>query len=290
MYKLIVIDIDGTLLNSYGKVTNKNKEAIKMAIDKNVNVVLTSGRMPKAIIPIANEVSANKYIISGNGALIYNMEKEEMIYENYLSKEKVLEIIDICEKNSMYYNIYTNNFILTKSLNYNVLFYHNENKKYPEDKKIKINIRDDIYTYVKNYSDHDFLKVTVCDNDKISFDGIINKFEELKDICILKAAHMSRKIIKQGTSEYEISYFYTEVTNKNVNKWIAVEKLMDKLNIKKDEVIAIGDNINDKEMVKNAGLGIVTGNSLPYMKEIADAVVSTNDESGVAEAIEKYIK
>ena len=92
MYKLIAIDIDGTLLDSYSEVSKENKEAIKMAIDKNIYVVLTSGRMPKAILPIANEVCANKYLISGNGAAIYDIEKNEIIYNNYMTKEKVLEI------------------------------------------------------------------------------------------------------------------------------------------------------------------------------------------------------
>ena len=149
MYKLIAMDIDGTLLNSYGEVTDKNKQAINMALQKNIEVVLTSGRMPKAILPIANEINANKYIISGNGAAIYDVQRDEIIYNNYMSKKKLLEIIYICEKNSVFYNLYTNNVILTKSINYNILFYHNENKKNPENKKIKINIIDDIYRYIE---------------------------------------------------------------------------------------------------------------------------------------------
>lgn len=290
MYKLIAIDIDGTLLNSYGEVTEENKKAIKMAIDKNVNVVLTSGRMPKAILPIANEVCANKYLISGNGAAIYDVKKDKTIYNNYMSKEKVLEIIDICEKNSMFYNVYTNNVILTKSLNYNILFYHNENKKNPEDKKIKINVINDIYSYIKDYTGDDLLKITICDSDKMIFNSIMNKLRRLRDIDVLEVAHMSKKIIKHGTEDFEISYFYTEITNENVNKWTAIEQLIKVLNISKEEVMTIGDNINDKEMIENAGIGVVTGNSSPYMKKIADEVVASNNESGVAEAIQKYIK
>ncbi len=289
MFKLITIDIDGTLLNSYGEVSNRNKEAIQKAIDKNINVVLTSGRMPKAILPIANEINSDKYLISGNGATIYDIQKKEIIYNNYMTKKKVLEIIDICEKNSMFYNIYTNNAILTKSLNYNILFYNNENKKNPEDKKIKINVIENLYDYINKYQGEDFLKFTICDSDKMIFKSIINKLKTIRGIDVLEVAHMSKKIIKHGTDDFEISYFYTEITNENVNKWTAIEKLIKILNITKEEVIAIGDNINDKEMVENAGIGIVTGNSSPIMKNIADIVVATNDESGVAEAIDKYI-
>ena len=288
MIKLIAIDIDGTLLNSHGEVPDKNKQAIKQALEKNIDVVLTSGRMPKAIMPIANEVCANKYLISGNGALVYDIQKDEIVYNNYMSKEKVLEIIDLCEKNSVFYNIYTNNSILTKSLSYNILFYYNENKKKAEDKKIKINIVDDMYSYIKNYNGEDLLKITICDNDNMIFNSIINKLKKIKKIDVLEVGHMSRKIIQHGTQDFEISYFYTEITNENVNKWSAIEELIKKMGITKEEVMAIGDNINDKEMIENAGVGIATGNGSPAIKEIADVVVSSNDQSGVAEAIKKY--
>ena len=189
----------------------------------------------------------------------------------------------------MFYNIYTNNEVLTQSLNYNVLFYHNENKKNPENKKIKINLINNLYEYIENYQGNDFLKITICDSDKTVFKSIMSKLKNIRDIDVLEVAHMSRKIIKHGTDDFEISYFYTEITNENVNKWSAIEELIKILNITKENVLALGDNINDKEMIENAGLGIVMGNSSPLMKKIANGVVATNDESGVAEAIEKYI-
>lgn len=289
MYKLIAMDIDGTLLNSYGEVSTKNKEAIELALKKNIEVVLTSGRMPKAILPIANEIKADKYIISGNGAAIYDVQNDKIIYNSYLTKKKVLEIIDICEKNSMFYNVYTNDVILTKSLSYNILFYHNENKRNPEDKKIKINIVDDIYKYVEEYNKEDFLKVTICDNDKFVFKSIMNKIKNIKNVDILEVAHMSKKIIRHGSEEHEIAYYYTEITNKNVNKWTALKELLQLLGIKKEELITIGDNVNDKEMIENAGLGIVTGNASPEMKKIANETVASNNEDGVAEAITRHI-
>ena len=129
MYKLVAMDIDGTLLDSYGNISKENIEAIKKAKEQNIEVVLTSGRMPKAMLAIASEANANNYLICGNGAMIYDVNKEEIIYNNYLSKKKLLEIIKICEENSIYYNVYTNDVIVTKSLNYNLLYYQNENLK-----------------------------------------------------------------------------------------------------------------------------------------------------------------
>ena len=100
---------------------------------------------------------------------------------------------------------------------------------------------------------------------------------------------MSRKTVKKGTENIEIGYYYTEITNKNVNKWVALQYLMKKLNIKKEEVMAIGDNVNDKEMILNAGLGVAMGNSAPYIKELGDIIVKNNNEDGVSEAIENYL-
>ena len=289
MYKLIAIDLDGTLLNSYGEVSEVNKQAINMAIKKNIEVVLTSGRMPKAILPIANEINANNYIISANGASVYDVKNDEIIYNNYISKEKTLEIIDICEKNNMFYSLYTNNVILTKSLNYNILYYNSENKNKSEDKKIKINIISDMYKYIQEYKNDDFLKFTICDSSEIVFRSVINKLKSIKNIDILEVSHMSKKIISYGSEEHEVSYYYTEITNRNVNKWTALQELIKKLGIQKEEVIAIGDNINDQDMIINAGLGIATGNSSPKVQEIADRVVASNNENGVAEGINKYI-
>ena len=291
MYKLIAIDLDGTLLNSYGEISEENKKAIKMALDKNVEIVLTSGRIINSIKNFANEVSANKYLISGNGALIYDIQKEEVIYDKYMDKSKVLKVIEICEENSIYYSVYTDKSgIITKSLNYNILFYHNENMNKPDNKKININITQNIYEYVKKSEIDKFSKISICDKDKIIFSSIIKKLRNIKKVDVLDVAHMSRKIIRTGTLNVPVEYYYTEIINEHVNKWEAIKFLINKLNIKPEEVMTIGDNINDKEMLENAGLGVVMGNSAPYIKKMGKVVVADNNSNGVAEAITKYLK
>ena len=98
---------------------------------------------------------------------------------------------------------------------------------------------------------------------------------------------MSRKIIKQGTEEIKLEYFYTEVSAQNVDKWNAIENLIKILGISKEEVVAIGYNANDLKMIQNAGLGIAMGESAPYIKQSADKVALGNDENGVAQALEE---
>lgn len=289
MYKLVAVDLDGTLLNSYGLISEKNKIAIQKAIEKGTKVVLTSGRGAMSVRNLAAEVGTNEYMICGNGAVVYNLKEEKLEYNNFLSKKKVLQLIKICEENSIYYSVYTQNGIITKSLNYNVLFYNYENATKPDNKKSNIYITDDIYKYILEREESDYIKITVCDDNNIIFNSAIKKLRQVKEVDVLDVGHMSRKIIKTGTEIHSIEYFYTEVSSQNVNKWNAIEFLIKKLEINKDEVIAIGDNINDQTMLENAGLGVAMANSAPYVQKMAKVVTDSNNDDGVAKVIEKYV-
>lgn len=175
-------------------------------------------------------------------------------------------------------------------MNYNILYYHNENLKKPEEKRTFINIVPNIIEYIKQLENNNFLKITVCEEDIEKFNDVIKKIRALEDrFDVLDVEYMSKKKIRRGTEDFYVEYYYTEITNENVNKWTAIEFLMNKLQIKAEEVIAIGDNFNDREMIENSGLGIVMGNSNPFIKIVGDLIVTDNNSEGVAEAIEKYI-
>ena len=288
MYKLVAVDLDGTMLNSQGIVTNNTKNVIKKCIDKGIEVIIASGRPIDSIKTIAKEIQSTKFFIAGNGALVYDITNEKIIYEKYMSKNKVLEIIKLCEENSISYNVYTEKTILAKSLKFNVLYYHKENLKREESKRTNISIVENMYEYVKNMKEEKFLKVTICDENSSIFNSIIKKLRQIGEIRVLDVSHMSRKVIRQGTEDITIEYFYTEISSENVNKWNAIEFLIEREQIKKEEVIAIGDNINDKEMIENAGLGIAMEGSTPIICDSAKYITKTNDKDGVAVALEKF--
>lgn len=288
MYKLVAIDLDGTMLNSSGIVTERTKKAIEEAKKNGTEVIIASGRPIDSIKTIAKEIKSENYFIAGNGAIIYDIKNDEVIYDKYLKKEKILEIIKICEQNSITYNVYTDKTILATALKYNVLYYHKENLKKQEDKKTNISIVKDMYEYVKDMKDEKFLKMTICDDSKSVFNSIIRKIRTIDGVEVLDVSHMSRKTIKQGTEEFLIEYYYTEISSTNVDKWTAIEFLTQKLGIDKQEVIAIGDNMNDKKMIENAGLGVVMRGSTPVVVEKADVVADSNNEDGVAKILEKF--
>lgn len=289
MYKLVAIDLDGTMLNHYGEISERTKEIVRKCLEKDVEIVLASGRPIDSIKTIAKELGIKGYFIAGNGALVYDIQRDEMIYENYIKKEKVLEIIKICEENSIVYNVYTDKVILTTNLKFNVLYYFKENLKKEENRQTNISIVENMYEYVENMKEDKFLKITICDQNEAIFHSIIKKIKEINDIEILDVEHMSRKIIKQGTEEIPIEYFYTEISASNVDKWKAIEFLMKKIGLRQEEVMTIGDNMNDKKMIENAGMGIAMKGSTREILEIAKDITETNDNDGVAIALEKYL-
>lgn len=289
MYKLVAIDLDGTMLNHYGEISEKTKETVTKCIEKGIEIVLASGRPIDSIRTIAKSLGIQGYFVAGNGALIYDIKNDEMIYKNYIKKEKVLDIIQICEENSIAYNIYTDKLILTTNLKFNVLYYYKENLKREESKRTNISIVENMYEYVKQMKEENFLKITICDENNSIFNSITKKIKEINEIEVLEVAHMSRKMIKQGTEEIPVEYFYTEISASNVDKWNAIDFLIKRLDIKPEEVIAIGDNINDKKMIENAGIGIAMKESTPEIIKVAKEVTDTNDNDGVASALEKYV-
>lgn len=288
MFKLVAIDLDGTMLNQYGIVTQKTKNSIKKAQENGIEIMIASGRPIDSVKTISKEIGSENYFISGNGSIIYDIKKDEIIYENVLKKQKALEIIKICEENSIFYNVYTEKEIIAKNLQYNVLYYHKENLTKSEEDKTHVNIVEDIYDYIEK-TDSKVLKVMICDKHQTIFNAIIRKLKEVEDIEVLEVSHMSRKIIRQGTEEIPIEYFYTEISAKNVDKWTALEFLKEKLQISSDEIVAIGDNVNDKKMIEKSGYGIAMGQSAPQIKEIADYITDSNVDDGVANALDKLL-
>ena len=173
-------------------------------------------------------------------------------------------------------------------MQYNLLFYHKENTFKEKDKRTHINIVDSIRDYIIRNNITDFLKITVCDRSEIVFNNILMKLKKVENIEVLDAGFMTRKVIKDGTNNVEIAYHYTEISAENINKWTAIEVLSDILKISKDEIMAIGDNVNDIKMIEEAGIGVAMDNAWDDIKEKADYVTKSNEEDGGAYAIEKF--
>lgn len=283
MYKLIAIDIDGTLLNSKSELTENTIEVLKKASEKGIYIVLTSGRMTSVIKEFCKKIGADKFLIAENGASIVDLQTDELIYKNYISKKVVLDIVDMCEENNIYYMIYTNRELIVKNLKHMALFFYKQN--YNPNARLETHIAN--REYIELLEDH-FTKIMICDEDRAIYNSIVNKLRKNSNVDVMDIPHISTKVLNIGTEEKVISYSYADIAAKDTNKWSAIEYLITMLGIKSDEVIAIGDNINDMQMIKKAGLGVAMTNGSPAVREIADEIAPSNDEDGVAYIVKKY--
>jgi Cof subfamily protein (haloacid dehalogenase superfamily) len=272
MYKLIAIDLDMTLLDKNKNISSRNKRAIELVKQKGVQIVLCSGRILKGVMYFAKVLGLyDQVIVACNGAIVRDLKKNKDIYYIGLENSKSLEIARICKENDIYYHYYFQDTMIARRLDYSSKFYYEKNKELPEEERINI-IIDDSENTIKACGDL-ITKFVIIDKD-------LEKVNYVRKI-------IEREIPGVETTKSDINIL--EVMKEGVNKKRALEFVISYLGIAPEEVMAIGDNENDLEMVEFAGLGIAMGNAIEELKKIADYVTSSYENDGVARAIEKFV-
>ena len=170
------------------------------------------------------------------------------------------------------------------------MVYYSENLAKPEDKKTAINVIPNLYEYVQSSNREKYLKISIQDADQSIFNNIIKKLKLVKKVDVIEVEHSTKKVLKINDEEIILQYYYTEITRKNINKWSAIKKISKKMGIRKNQIVAIGDNINDKEMIENAAIGFAMGNSALAAKNIGKITIADHNSDGVAEAIEQILQ
>lgn len=266
MYKVIALDMDGTLLNSKKEVSEKTKEALKKAQNKGVKVVLASGRPIDGLKKYLNELDLmkeNEYVLSYNGCLVQETKSGEIIHEVGLTGKDL-------------------HYIYNLSLELNVNIHAFSSKMGLITPKISK------YTQVE--ADLNGIDITIIDFMKIHEDEHIVKIMLIDEEDILDEA--ISKLPKEAYEKYNIvksTPYFLEIINKEGNKGEGLKALVDHLKINKDEVIAVGDAGNDKDMIEYAGLGVAMANATEEIKNISQYITSSNNDDGIAKLINKFI-
>lgn len=267
-YKLIAIDMDGTLLNSRNEISKRTRDAILNAGDKGVHVVLATGRLLTSAKNYSSKIDLKRPIISSNGAVIID-ENENVIFEKHIDKSQIENITYIADKNDVYYHFYGKDSFYSNRYVKDIVEFYNPEGSLEED-KVKFNLYNHIGDILNK--DIDIYKFIFIEDD-------VKKLYKLREeLQIVRDVNISSSWINN-----------VEIMEKDVSKGNSLRYLCEKLNINKDEIIAIGDNENDLSMLNFAGLGVSMGNANKNVKSAADIITSTNDEDGVAKIIEKYI-
>ncbi|MCX7695284.1 MAG: Cof-type HAD-IIB family hydrolase [Caloramator sp.] len=272
-YKLIAMDMDGTLLNSQKQVTEYTKDVLRRASEKGIKLVICTGRIFTSAKSYARIIGTKAPIIASNGAYIREKDRNEVIYEKYIKKETLLDIIRVTREWGFYPHIYTTDTIYSERLIHSSLNYSKWNEIVPEDERINIQIVDSLEDIVEKEGEN-FLKVVV-----MALEDEVEKLQELK------------KFIKENMDVAIFSSYMNnfEIMDKEVSKGRALRRLAEFFDIDRKEIVCFGDNENDKTMFEFAGFPIAMGNAEEELKEIAAYVTDTNDNDGVAKAIEELI-
>lgn len=270
-YKLICMDMDGTLLNNEKEISERSINAIKAAQKKGVKAAICTGRLFTSADYYASLIGTKVPVIAANGAYIREKDEDRIIYKSPLSIEKCRRILNIVKDFGLYPHFNTPEAVITEKIIYTSQGYIDANKTLPPDRQIKIEVVDDWEKAFTKYED-DIMKCIIVDEDMEKINEAKKLMAEQEDLFVVSS-------LKNNF----------EVMNKGVSKGRAVEILAGFYGVKREEVICIGDNENDLSMIEYAGMGVAMGNGEDFVKKAAEYITDTNNNEGVAKAIEKLV-
>ena len=264
-YKLIAIDMDGTLLNSNKEISNRTIQAIGHAKEKGVNVVLATGRLLKSAQLFADSLELNNHVIACNGAIIIDGSKK-VIYSKPMDRNVVEKVMALGKKFNTYYHFYDESQFYSNKYVKEIVDYYSG-----RGQSIDVKIFDDEMEII-NDKDLNLYKFLFIDNDLEKLIKLRKELSSMENISVSKSWTNNLEVMDTGAS-----------------KGLGLQFLCNRLDISPSEVIAIGDNENDLSMITFAGLGVSMGNGDDIVKKQANYITSTNDEDGVARVIEEFI-
>lgn len=274
--KAIVLDIDGTLLNTGKIISEKTKQALIAAQEKGIKVILASGRPTTGMLEVAEQLEMTKYegfLVSYNGARVTDCLTKKVLFNQAMSIE-------------------TGQAILEHLKNFDVM------PMIDKDDYLYVN---DVYSGMLDLPDGAFNII------EYEARGGNFKLSEIDDLAAF-ATFPINKILIAAQPEYlqkiapalhapfdEIvtaafsAPFYFEFTDKGIDKAKALNTVFPEMGIHSENIIAFGDGHNDRSIIEYAGIGVAMGNAVDALKEIADDVTLSCDEDGIAAGLEKYL-
>ncbi len=278
--KLVASDLDGTIIDRNNFIAKENYEAIDMLHSRKLPFVVCTGKSYSVSKTICENFKAS-YGIFGNGAQIVDLKTGEELNRKILKSKQISYCIKLARKYNLHIHFYTDTSIVTENLKYMDL--RNYLLKDYNATELKFCIVPDIEEYIEEEEPDIFSLILTSDGSLADLEEIINKHLTVSTSLINKKGVYRDNIINR---EYE----YLNIAPNNINKNQALEFLSRYLMIPQSEMLAIGDNVNDLEMIKNCGIGIAVGEAYDELKEASDYITTkTVTEGAFAEAINKFI-
>lgn len=256
---ILASDMDGTLISSNKDVSKKNREAIKYFVDRGGIFTLATGRMVQAVKGFIDDLNIKCPTMLHNGAKIYDFKEEKVIKEHFIEEERKEAVRRFYENNP-----HIGIEIFADEIAY--IYRRCEfTKRYDSHKDYKI-----VYELPDEIWEKDWIKVL-----------LIGEKEELD-----KAEKDFKDNYDKGNNSFRSGINYLDIVANGISKGRALEELVESLNLDAKKVIAVGDNMNDIEMIEYAEYGFCVENGLSLVKEKADYIAPCNDEDAIAYIIE----
>ena len=267
-YKLLVIDVDGTLVNRHGKISAEDRAALAKAQDLGIGISLSTGRVLKACLNIIRQLSLNSYHITFDGALVSSPDHSQELYVQPITKAVVKQMVEVAHV----YNLDLELFTVT-----------------------------DYFTERETWSTEAHRQFFDVEATIVDFTNLWEKARIIKGGLVTttpEEAARARRFCQQFGDSLHFSWARTpaypgidfiNLLAPKVSKGKALETLASHLGISLAEVIAVGDGSNDISLLAAAGLAIAMGNAPDEVKKVADYTTLDIDHSGVAAAINRFL-
>lgn len=271
MIKMAGFDLDGTLLTDRKELTSRTRKALEKAIQKGVIVLVATGRPWMGVPEELQNLQGIRYALTSNGARVIDTGRNKVLFEHLLEPGPAKKALEICGKYDTLQEIYFDGqgYAQAEKMKY-VERYHRNPSMWEYTRKTRIPV-EDLYSLLEQEN---------RGLDKVQalfayMDERRRAWEELS---------MEEDLELVGSLGYNI-----EINARGVNKGTALVELGRMLGIKREEIMACGDGDNDTAMLREVGFGVAMGNAEEEIKQAADYVTLTNEDEGVAYAIEKFI-
>ncbi|MGN0159031.1 MAG: Cof-type HAD-IIB family hydrolase [Brotaphodocola sp.] len=265
-YKMIVLDLDGTLTNRDKIITQHTKDVLKQAMEKGKIVVLASGRPTCGVTPLADELELEKYggyILAFNGGVIQDCRRKQVVVKKMLPTEYHRKITELADRERVALMTYQDDWIITN---------------------------DEESEYVQLESRINHMKIRQVENMAEYVDFEVPKMIMTDDGDYLASVEGRVKAaLGKHLSVYRSEPFFLEILPRDIDKAHRLEKLLSLLGISREEIIACGDGYNDLTMIRYAGLGVAMENAVLPVRNAADYITLSNNDDGVAHVVEKFL-
>lgn len=285
MIKLVACDLDGTLFNSNMEVSEENVRAIHKAQKSGIEFLIATGRAPKQSRAIIRNSNLKTGFINLNGALVFDT-NDNLIVKHALPTAKAKKIVDILHQNHFYFEIITANHTYSESIEKRIAnFAHslailNPNITFKQAVAISAGSK-----AILNMVHVNSFKKLLADP----------KIEVMKIIAFDSRGYEAFIDVKKDISKLgdpaitSSSAANIEINDVNAQKGIALLDYAKKKGIKREEIAAIGDNLNDESMIREAGTGVAMGNAVSAIKKLAQVQTKSNNDNGVANILNKFL-